>query len=118
MDIVFVRDLRFKTIIGVWDWERQLPQIVSIDLEMGWDISAAAASGDLEDALDYKAVSQKVETFLQEQEFRLVEAAADAVANMVMDEFSVPWIRVSVQKPHAVTQSQSVGVVVERGSHG
>ncbi|MDP6436598.1 MAG: dihydroneopterin aldolase [Gammaproteobacteria bacterium] len=118
MDIVLVRDLRFKTIIGIWDWERQLPQIVNIDLEMGWDMSAAVASEDLEDALDYKAVSKRVEDFVKEQEFRLVEKAADAVANMVMEEFSVPWIRVSFQKPHAVTRSKSVGVIVERGSHG
>jgi dihydroneopterin aldolase len=85
---------------------------------MGWDILAATQSEDLKDALDYKTVSKRVEAFVQEQEFRLVEKAADAVANMVMDEFSVPWIRVSVKKPHAVTRSESVGVVVERGSHG
>lgn len=118
MDVVSVRDLRFKTIIGVWDWERQLPQIVSIDLDMEWDMSAAAKSEDLNDALDYKAVSKRVEAFVKEQEFKLVEKAADAVANMVMEEFSVPWIRVSLQKPHAVTRSKSVGVTVERGSHG
>ena len=117
MDIVFVRDLRFKTIVGLWDWERLMPQTVSIDLEMGWDMSSAAKTEDLDDALDYKSVSRRVEAFVQEQKFKLVEAAADAIAAMVMNEFSVPWIRVAIHKPFAVTGSKSVGVVVERGDY-
>lgn len=115
MDIVFVRDLRFKTIVGLWDWERQMPQIVSINLDMGWDMSRAASSQALADTLDYKSVSRRVEAFVQEQKFKLVEAAADGIAAMVMKEFGVPWIRVAIHKPFAVTRSQSVGVVVERG---
>lgn len=115
MDIVFVRDLRFKTIVGLWDWERQMPQIVSINLDMGWDMQRAASSQELADTLDYKSVSKRVEAFVQEQKFKLVEAAADGIAAMVMKEFGVPWIRVAIHKPFAVTRSQSVGVVVERG---
>jgi dihydroneopterin aldolase len=117
MDTVFVKDLCFKTIVGIWDWERQLPQKVSIDLDMGWDMSAAAKSEDLSDALDYKSVSKRVEAFVQEQKFQLVETAADKIAEMVMQEFNVPWIRVAIHKPFAVTNSKSVGVVVERGEY-
>ena len=117
MDIVFVKDLRFKTIVGIWDWERQMPQTVSIDLEMGWDLKPAAKSEDINDALDYKAVSKRVEKFVTEKKFQLVETAADSIAAMVMDEFSVPWIKVAIHKPYAVTKSKSVGVVVERGSY-
>lgn len=117
MDLVIVKDLRFKTIIGLWDWERQMQQIVSIDLEMAWDMSRAAKSEELGDALDYKSVSQRVEKFVQEKKFKLVEAAADAIAAMIMNDFDVPWIKVSIQKPYAVTRSKSVGVVVERGNH-
>jgi dihydroneopterin aldolase len=118
MDIVFVKDLRFKTIVGCWDWERQMPQTISVDLEMGWDISRAVASGELKDALNYKEVSNRVEEFVQDQQFELVESAADGIAAMVMDEFAVPWIKVAIHKPFAVTGSKSVGVIVERGSHG
>ena len=117
MDVVVVKDLRFKTIIGLWDWERRMPQIVSIDLEMAWDMSRAAKSEDLSDALDYKSVSQRVEKFVQEKQFKLVEAAADGIAAMIMSDFNVPWIKVAIHKPHAVTGSQSVGVIVERGNH-
>jgi dihydroneopterin aldolase len=117
MDVVIVKDLRFKTIIGLWDWERQMQQIVSIDLEMGWDMSRAAQSEDLGDALDYKSVSQRVEKFVQEKKFKLVEAAADGIAAMIMSDFSVPWIKVAIHKPHAVTRAKSVGVIVERGNY-
>jgi dihydroneopterin aldolase len=117
MDVVIVKDLRFKTIIGLWDWERQMQQIVSIDLEMGWDMSRAVQSEDLVDALDYKSVSQRVEKFVQEKKFKLVEAAADGIAAMIMSDFSVPWIKVAIHKPHAVTRSKSVGVIVERGNY-
>jgi len=118
MDIVFVKDLRFKTIVGCWDWERQLPQYVSIDLEMGWDNRKPAASEKLDDALNYKSVAKRVEEFVVEKKFELVESAADGVAAMVMSEFSVPWIRVEIHKPFAVTRSKSVGVIVERGERG
>jgi dihydroneopterin aldolase len=116
MDIVVIDDLRFKTIIGVWDWERQMPQIVRVDLEMGWDMSAALQSGNLDDALNYKEVSMRAEEFMQDQQFKLVESAAHGLAEMVMKEFSVPWIRVGLRKPHAGKGSKAVGVVVERGS--
>lgn len=115
MDIVLVEDLRFKTIVGCWDWERQLPQEVSVDLEMGCDMSAAAQTDALEDTLDYKAVSNRVRDFVRERQFQLVEAAADGIAGLVMAEFKVPWIRVTVRKPYAVTGAAAVGVVVEKG---
>jgi dihydroneopterin aldolase len=118
MDIVFVKDLRFKTIVGCWDWERQLPQYISIDLEMGWDVRKTAASKKLDDALNYKSVSKRVEEFVVAEQFELVETAADSIAAMVMSEFSVPWIRVAIHKPFAVARSKSVGVVVERGERG
>ncbi len=75
MDIVFVRELRFKTIIGCWDWERQVEQEVCIDLQMAWDTRKAAETDDLQHALDYKAVSKRVQSFVQESRFELVEAA-------------------------------------------
>ena len=116
MDIVFVNDLRFKTIIGVWDWERQLPQFVSLDLEMGWDMSAAVKSGQVEDALNYKEVAKRSEAFIKESQFELVETAAHELAALIMTEFSVPWIRVTLRKPFAGNGSKAVGVCIERGN--
>lgn len=115
MDIVFVRELRFKTVIGCWDWERKLEQQVSIDLEMAWDTRKAAETEELQYALDYKAVSKRVMEFVIESQFELVETAANKVAEIIMGEFAVPWVRVRFSKPRAVTGSAAVGVVVERG---
>ena len=116
MDTVFVRELRFKTVIGCWDWERQLEQQVSLDLEMAWDTRKAAETEELKYALDYKAVSKRVTEFVKESRFELVETAANAIAEMIIREFAVPWVRVRFSKPRAVTGSAAVGVVVERGT--
>ena len=114
MATVFVRDLRFKTIVGCWDWERQLPQEVSIDLAMEWDISAAAAADDLAHALDYKAVSERVTEYVQEQQFVLVESAVAGIADMIISEFGVPELTVTFSKPRAVSGSAAVGVKLTR----
>ena len=116
MDIVFVDELRFKTVIGCWDWERQLEQEVCVDLQMAWDTRKAADTEELEHALDYKAVSNRVRSFVIESKFELVETAANKIADLIMTEFSVPWVQVKLSKPRAVTGSAAVGVIVERGS--
>lgn len=114
MDIVFVRDLRVETVIGIWDWERHIKQIVSIDLEMGTDIRRAAQSDSIEDTLNYKDVAKRVIAHVESTHFALVEALAESVAKIVVMEFGVPWVRVSVAKPGAVEGSREVGVVIER----
>lgn len=118
MDLVIVRDLRIRTIVGIWDWERKMPQTVSIDLDMATDVSRAAETDKIEDTLDYKKVAKRVTSFVQEEAFQLVERMADQVAELIMSEFDVPWVRVEVRKPRAVRDSADVGVVVERGQRG
>jgi len=115
MDIVYIRDLKIETVIGIFDWERRIRQTVSLDLEMATDIRKAATSDDIKDALDYKAVSKRLIAFVSESEFLLVETMAEKVAAIVLDEFSVPWLRLRLSKPGAVRGSQDVGVIIERG---
>lgn len=116
MDIVFIRDLRIETVIGIYDWERQIRQTVSVDLEMGADIRAAAATDDIAHALNYKAVAKRVIQFVGESEFLLVETLAERIAGLVMEEFGVPWLRLRIAKPGAVRGSREVGVTIERGA--
>jgi len=118
MATVFVRDLRFSTIVGCWDWERQVPQEVSIDLEMEWDIDSAAATDELSQALDYKAVSDRVVEFVRAGQFELVEAAAQQTADMLIAEFGIPRLQLTFTKPRAVSRAAAVGVTVIRGSDG
>ena len=115
MDIVFIRELKVDTLVGIYDWERRLRQNVVLDIDMGTDIARAAKSDNIEDTLDYKAVAKRVTQFVHEAEFGLVETLADKVAELVMQEFKVPWVKVTLHKPGAVSGSKSVGVVIERG---
>lgn len=116
MDIVFIRDLRIDTVVGIYDWERKVRQTVSLDLDMATDIRQAAASDKIDDALDYKAVAKRLIAYVESQSFELVETLAERVAEIVLNEFPVPWLRLSLSKPGAVRGSKSVGVIIERGS--
>lgn len=115
-DIVFIEDLRVQTVIGVFDWEREIRQTVSLDLEMAFDIRKAAASDDIADTLDYKAVSKRLIHFVEDSEFQLVESLAERCAAIVLDEFPVNWLRLKLSKPGAVRGSSAVGVVIERAT--
>ena len=115
MDIVFIRELRIETVIGIYDWEQRFPQQVVLDLEMGLDLKAAAQSGKIADTLDYKAVAKRIQQHVGENKFGLVETIAEQVADIVLREFKVRWVKITLNKPGAVSGSRSVGVVIERG---
>ena len=118
MDIIFLRDLRIDTVIGIYEWERRIRQTVSLDLEMAADIRKAAASDAIEDTLNYKAVAKRVISFVEESRFQLVETLAERVAELVLNEFQVPWLRVRLNKTGAVRGARDVGVIIERGQMG
>ena len=113
-DTIFLRDLRVDTVVGVWQWERKIRQIVSIDLEMGVDIPKAAATDRIEDTLNYKDVAKRVQQFVTESEFQLVETMAEKIAEHVLTEFDVPWIDVRINKPGAIRNAADVGVQIHR----
>jgi len=115
-DRVFIEDLRVSTVIGIFDWEREIKQSVSIDLEMAFDIRRAAASDSIADTLDYKAVAKRLIQFIETSEFQLVEALAERCAAIVLAEFPVQWLRLKLSKPGAVRGSSAVGVIIERSS--
>jgi dihydroneopterin aldolase len=115
-DLVFIEDLNVQTVIGIYDWEREIKQVVSLDLEMEFDITRAAETDSIDDALDYKAVSKRLIRFIEDSEFQLVEALAERCAAIVLDEFPVDWLRLKLGKPGAVRGSSAVGVIIERGT--
>lgn len=114
-DIVFIEDLRIQTVIGIFDWEREITQTVSLDLKMAFDISLAGKSDDIADTLDYKSVSKRLIQFVEDSDFQLVEALAEHCAKIVLTEFPVCWLRLKLSKPGAVRGSSAVGVIIERG---
>lgn len=115
MDIIFLNDLKIETVIGIYDWEREIKQTVSINLEMAADIRRAAASDSIEDTLNYKAVAKRIIEFVGSSEFQLVETLAERIAGIVMTEFDVRWVRLRLNKPGAVRYASDVGVIIERG---
>ena len=115
MDIVFLRGLRIETVIGIYDWEKEIKQPVILDLEMATDVARAAKSDRIQDALDYKAVSKRLKQLVGEGRFELVETLAERCAEILRNEFEIRWIRLSVNKVGAVSDAADVGVVIERG---
>lgn len=118
MDIIYLRDLRIDTIIGIYDWERRMKQTIIIDLEMATDIRKAANSDNIDDTLNYKAVAKRLLSYVGDSEFELVEALAEKIAEIIMTEFNVPWLRLSLNKKGAVRYVRDVGVIIERGNKG
>lgn len=118
MDIVYVRGLRIDTLIGIHDFEREHRQTVVLDLELGYDIRAAAASEDITLTLDYQAISARLFDFVRSSEFLLVETLAERCAQLILQEFSVPWLRLRLSKPGALDYADDVGIVIERGERG
>lgn len=116
MDIVFIEDLRIETVIGIYDWERNIRQTVALDVEMAFDNTRPAASDRIADTLDYKAVAKRLIAFVEGSRFELVETLAERCAAIVREEFGVGWLRLKLSKPGAVTGSKAVGVVIERGT--
>jgi dihydroneopterin aldolase len=116
MDIIFLRGLQIDTVIGIYDWERTIRQTVTIDLEMGTDIRDAAATDDIRHTLDYKSVCERVEAFVRDSDFLLVETLAERIASLLMDEFRVPWLRLALTKKGALGGAVEVGLVIERGT--
>lgn len=116
MDKIFLNELKVDTVIGIWDWERKIRQTVVIDLEMSADIAKAAATDRVEDTLNYKSVAKRIQSFVADSSFQLVETLAEQIALIVREEFGVAWVRVRVNKPGAIRGSKDVGILIERGS--
>lgn len=117
-DTIYLGGLQIETIVGIWDWERQIPQTVVVDLEMAADIAKAAATDSIDDTLNYKLVSKRIQSLVEDGGFQLVETMAEKIAEAVINEFDVPWVKVRINKPGAIRGARNVGVEIERGSRG
>ena len=114
MDKIFIRGLKTEAIIGIFDWERQVKQTVLIDIELSADNRKAALSDSVDDTLNYKRVAKRVLAFVEASKFHLVEALAEHVAMLILEEFGVAWVSIVLSKPGAVRSSRDVGVALER----
>jgi dihydroneopterin aldolase len=114
MDIVFIKGLKIDTVIGIYDWERKIRQNIILDIEMSFDIKKAAQTDLIEHTLDYKSVSKRLISFVQEVKYELVEKLAEEICNIILNEFPVKKVHLKLDKGKAVTGADAVGVIIER----
>lgn len=115
MDIIFINELKLDMLIGVYDWERKVPQTVQLDLEVGIPGDRAAQSDKLADTIDYAAIVSRIEASLRENRFSLLEKVAEHVAQVILRDFKSPWVKVSITKLAPLRNVKRLGVTVERG---
>ncbi len=115
MDIIFLQELKIKTLIGVYPWELSTAQTIQLDLEIALPTSRACQTDKLDDALDYALIVQRIHETLAQKHFSLLEALAEHIAQLILGEFSSPWVKVSVAKLSAIRGVKKVGVCIERG---
>ena len=116
MDTIFISDLRLDILIGVYDWERKVPQTVQLDLEIGIPDAGQPRSDRIRETIDYAKVIQRIQASLTQDRFLLVERLAEHLAQLVMTEFKVPWVKVSVSKLAVEKDVKRVGITIERGT--
>jgi dihydroneopterin aldolase len=114
MDKIILSELTVHTVIGIWEWEKRNPQKVIFDIEMATDISRASKSDSIEDALDYKAVSKRIKQYALENHFELIETLGDRIADLILNEFGVEWLKLTISKPYAIRDSKNVSLMIER----
>jgi dihydroneopterin aldolase len=116
MDIIFLRELKIETLIGVYEWEKRVPQTLQIDLEIALPDSRACQTDDIKDALNYADIVRDIQTALASRHYNLLEALAEAIAQILLNDFKAPWVKISVAKLNAIRGSKMVGISIERGS--
>lgn len=115
MDIVFLEEIKLDIVIGIYEWERKVPQTIRIDIDIGLPHSRAGETDSITDTIDYGAVMARIRQTAAEQHFSLVEALAEYIAALIRTEFGAPWVKVSVSKLGMLRGVKRLGIVIERG---
>lgn len=115
MDIIFLRELKIETLIGVYEWEKRVPQTLQFDLDIALPDSRACQTDNIKDALNYADIVRRIQSELASRHFSLLEALAEHIAQILLNDFKAPWVRISIAKLNAIRGSRMVGVCIERG---
>ena len=114
MDKIFLSSLAVECIVGIWDWERRVKQTVVVDIEMAADIRKAAATDHIDSTIDYKKVSKRLQQFIGDSQYQLVETLTEKIAEIIVTEFGVTWVKVRLNKQGAIRGARDVGIQIER----
>ena len=114
MDVIFIREFRFETLIGIYEWEKKVPQTIELNIEIALESNSAAESNDIRDTIDYGEVIRRIRETCRERHFPLLEALAERVATLILNDFGAPRVRLSVAKIALFPGIKQVGVTIER----
>jgi 7,8-dihydroneopterin aldolase/epimerase/oxygenase len=114
MDTIFLEQVKVQTKLGVPEWERMTAQTIILDIEIGYDLSKSCQSDAIEDTIDYGQVVARIRETLTEHSFKLVEALAEHVCQLILKEFKADSVKVKVAKPSVLSGLKALGVTVER----
>lgn len=114
MDIFSIKQLRIETLLGVHPFEQKVPQTISVDLEFKTDITQAAKTQDLKDAVDYSQVAAQLTQFITNRSFILIEALAEQAAQFLKQEFHLPWIKLKISKIGCIPNAKEVSLEIIR----
>lgn len=115
MDMIYLHGLKCECTIGVWEWEKAITQTLVLDIELATDTAKAAENDDLKDALDYQAVTERIQAYAKDNAFELIETLVERLATLILADFDTPWVRIKLDKGQAVKGVKNVGVIIERG---
>jgi dihydroneopterin aldolase len=115
MDTIFISELKIETLIGIYEWEKAVPQTIQLDLEIGLRGEHAAKSGKIGDTIDYSRVVARIEKLFKDEHFLLLEKAGEAIADVIVGEFKAPWIKVCIAKLAPLRNVRKLGIIIERG---
>ena len=113
-DTIYIRDLRVETIIGIFGWEREVRQQISIDLDFEFDVSVPGKSDSIDDTLDYKKITKSLITFIESSDYKLIEALGEGIVDHLKSKFGIKKVKLRLSKPGALRFSKDVGIMIER----
>ncbi len=114
MDIIFLESVKVKTHLGVPEWERQIAQTIILDIEISYDFKKACETDAIEHTIDYAVVVESIRARLTEKSFRLVEALAEDICQLILKEFDAKRVKLRVAKPNVLPDLAALGVQITR----
>lgn len=116
MDIISIKQLAIESSIGVKAWEKQVKQVLSLDIDYATDATTIAINDDLNDAVDYAAMAEKTTEFVQQQHWQLLETLAERLSQYLIKEFTLTWLKLTISKPSPIENTKAVIMCVERSA--
>lgn len=114
MDIIFLSEVKVQTKLGVPEWERMVEQTIILDLEIAMPHSRSCQTDEIDDTIDYGEVVARIRQTLKDNSFKLVEALAEHICQIALNEFGAPWVKIKVAKSGILPGLKALGVVIER----